>query len=107
MYKGHKQKGAGFYLKSRSEVVRLISYLPKFNKGIKDDYLIASGAWHDGLPCPTQPGEPSGNTLDLGFLTLDLSYLSSALFYYIFFMCTFFFNFTMDSKFLTVQFFLV
>ena len=53
MYKGHKQKKAGFYLKSRSNVVRLISYLPKSNKGMKDDYLITSGAWHDGLPCPT------------------------------------------------------
>ena len=60
MYEGHKQKGAGFYLKSRSDVVRLISCLPKSNKGIKDDYLIASGAWHGGLPCPTQLGEPSG-----------------------------------------------
>ena len=53
MYEGHKQKGAGFYLKSRSDVVRLISCLPKSNKGMNDDYLIASGAWHDGLPCPT------------------------------------------------------
>ena len=39
----------GFYLKSRSDVVRLISCLPKSNKGMKDDYLIASGPWHDGL----------------------------------------------------------
>ena len=54
MYKCHKQKGAGFFLKSRSNVVRLISCLPKSNKGMKDDYLIASRAWHDGLPCPTQ-----------------------------------------------------
>ena len=62
MYEGHKQKGAGFYLKSRSDIVRLISCLSKSNKGMKDDYLIASGAWHDGLPCPTQLGEPSGIT---------------------------------------------
>ena len=60
MYEGHKQKGVGFYLKSRSDVVRLISCLPKSNKGMKYDYLIASGAWHDGLPCPTQSGEPCG-----------------------------------------------
>ena len=60
MYEGHKQKGAGFYLKSRSDVVRLISYLPKSNKGMKDDYLITSGAWHDGLHCLTQPGESGG-----------------------------------------------
>ena len=60
MYEGHTQKGVGFYLKSRSDVVRLISCLPKSNKGTKDDYMIASGAWHDSLPCPTQLGEPGG-----------------------------------------------
>ena len=60
MYESHKQKGVGFYLKSRSDVVRLISCLPKSNKGMKYDYLIASEAWHDGLPCPTQSGEPCG-----------------------------------------------
>ena len=60
MYEGHKQKGAGFYVKSRSNVVRLISCLPKSNKGMKDDYLNASGTWHDSLPCPTQPGELGG-----------------------------------------------
>ena len=42
LYEGHKQKGAEFYLKSRSDAVRLISCLPKSNKGMKDDYLIAS-----------------------------------------------------------------
>ena len=60
MYESHKQKGAEFYLKSQSDIVRLISCLPKSNKGMKDDYLIASGAWHDSLHCPTQPGEPGG-----------------------------------------------
>ena len=60
MYKGYKQKGVGFYLKSRSDVVRLISCLPKSNKGMKDDYLNALGTWHDGLPCPTQPRKPGG-----------------------------------------------
>ena len=60
LYEGHKQKGMGFYLKSQSDVVKLISCLPKSNKEIKDDYLIASGPWHDGLPCPTQLGEPGG-----------------------------------------------
>ena len=53
LYEGHKQKGAGFYLKSRSDTVRRISCLPKSNKVMKDDYLIASGPWHDDLPCPT------------------------------------------------------
>ena len=60
LYEGHQQKGAGFYLKSRSDAIKLISYLPKSNKGMKDDYLIVSGPWHDGLPCPTQLGEPGG-----------------------------------------------
>ena len=43
LYEGHKQKGARFYLKSRSDAVKLISCPPKSNKGMKDDYLIASG----------------------------------------------------------------
>ena len=60
LYEGHQQIGAGFYLKSRSDAVKLISYLPKSNKGMKDDYLIVSSPWHDGLPCPTQLGEPGG-----------------------------------------------
>ena len=60
LYEGHQQKRAGFYPKSRSDAVKLISCLPKFNKGMKDDYLIMSGPWHDGLPCPTQLGEPGG-----------------------------------------------
>ena len=41
MYECHSLKNAGFYLKSRSDIVRLISCLPKSNKGMKDDYLIA------------------------------------------------------------------
>ena len=60
LYEGHKQKGAGFYLKSRSDTIRLILCLPKSNKRMKDDYLIASGPWHDGLPCPTHLWEPGG-----------------------------------------------
>ena len=43
MYEFHSQADGGFYLKSRSAMVKLISYLPKSNKGMKDDYLIASG----------------------------------------------------------------
>ena len=33
LYEAHQQKGAGFYLKSRSDAVKLISCLPKSNKG--------------------------------------------------------------------------
>ena len=58
LYECHSQSDGGFYLKSRSPVVRLISCLPKSNKGIKDDYLIASRAWHNGLHCPTKERKP-------------------------------------------------
>ena len=43
IYECHKLVGVGYYLKSRSTIVRLVSCLPKSNKGIKDDYVIASG----------------------------------------------------------------
>ena len=54
----HKLSGMGYYLKSRSDIVILISWLPKSNKGMKDDYLIASGEWHDGLYYLTREGDP-------------------------------------------------
>ena len=60
MYEFHSQVDEGYYLKSRSAVVRLISCLPKSNKGMKDDYLIVSGPWHDSLHCPVQEKKPSG-----------------------------------------------
>ena len=56
----HSFADAGFYLKSRSPIVRLVSCLPKSNKGMKDDYLIASRVWHDGLHCPVREGEAGG-----------------------------------------------
>ena len=62
LYESHIESWAGFYLKSRSSVVKLISCLPKSNKGMKDDYLILSGPWSDGLPCPTKLGEIGGAT---------------------------------------------
>ena len=60
MYEFHSQANGGYYLKSRSAVIRFISYLPKSNKRMKDDYLIVSGPWHDGLHCPIQEKEPGG-----------------------------------------------
>ena len=60
MYEFHSQADGGFYLKSRSAVVRLISCLPKSNKWMKDDYLMASGPWHNGPHCPTQERETGG-----------------------------------------------
>ena len=59
MYECYSLADAGYYLKSRSTIVRLVSWLPKSNKGIKDDYLIAFGEWHNGLHCLTREGKPS------------------------------------------------
>ena len=52
--------GESYYLKSRSEEVRLISCLPKSNKGLKDDLLIVSGPWHDSIHCSVKVGTPGG-----------------------------------------------
>ena len=69
MYECHKLASAGYYLKSRSEVVKLISCLPKSNKGMKDDYLIALGEWNDGLHCLTRAGDPG--VVPLGSVPLE------------------------------------
>ena len=53
MYECHLLTDSRYYLKSRSYVVRLVSCLPKSNKVMKDDFLIVSSEWHDGLHCPT------------------------------------------------------
>ena len=66
MYECHLLTDSRYYLKPRSSVVRLVSCLPKSNKGLKDDYLITSGEWYDGLHCPTREGKPGGGTLGLG-----------------------------------------
>ena len=58
MYECYFFADSGYYLKSRSNIVRLISCLPKSNKGIKDDYIIASREWHNDLHCPTREEEP-------------------------------------------------
>jgi len=60
MYKCHLLEDARYYLKSRFSVVRLVSCLPKSNKGMKDDFLIISGEWHDGLHCPVREAELGG-----------------------------------------------
>ena len=81
MYEFHSQADRGFYLKSWSAVVKFISCLPKSNKGMKDDYLIASRPWHDGLHCPVQERETGGipqsqipqkNTTDLSIFIIQL-----------------------------------
>ena len=57
LYECHKL-GDSYYLKSRFDEVRLISCLPKSNKGLKDDLLIVSRPWHNGIHCPVRAGTP-------------------------------------------------
>ena len=76
MYECHKLAGAIYYLKSRSEVIRLISYLPKSNKGMKDDYLIVLGEWSDDLHCLTWARDPGGVPLGSVPLEGDLAFLA-------------------------------
>jgi len=59
MYECHSLADTRYYLKSRSTVIRLVSCLPKSNKGMKDNYLIEFGAWHNDLHYLTREGEPS------------------------------------------------
>ena len=47
-------------MKAKDERVRLIQCLPKSSEGLNKDFLIVSGAWHDGLPCTVKGGEPGG-----------------------------------------------
>ena len=74
MYECRQLSDAGYYLKSQSEIVRLISCLPKSNKGMKDDYLIVSGEWTDDLHCPTWAGDPGEVPLGLASLERDLAF---------------------------------
>ena len=60
IYNLHHLKGQGYYLKSRYPEVRLIQCLLDSNKCLKNDFLIVSREWHDGLPSPTREGIPSG-----------------------------------------------
>ena len=61
--------------KSRHPEIRLIQYLPISNKGLNDDFLIFSGQWHDGLPCPVKEGTlgggPTTNFYVLTYATLQ------------------------------------
>ena len=58
VYNLHNSKGQGYYLKSRYPQVRLIQCVPTSNKNLKEDFLIFSGEWHEGLPCSMEEGEP-------------------------------------------------
>ena len=65
IYNLHHLKGQEYYLKSRDPEIRLIQYLPDFNKGLTKDFLIVSGEWHDSFLYPTREETPGG-ALGLG-----------------------------------------
>ena len=56
IYNLHHLMGQGYYLKSRYPKVRLIQCLPGSNKGLKKDFLIILGEWHNDLFCLTREG---------------------------------------------------
>ena len=64
-YKLQHLKGKSYYMKARGDKVRLIQFLPESSKGLNKDFLIVSGAWHDGLPCPIKERAP-GEALEAG-----------------------------------------
>ena len=83
IYNLHNLKGQGYYLKSRHSEVRLIQCLFISNKGLRDDFLIFSGQWHDGLPYLVKEGTPCGGLMAKFYnLTLYNSSISITLCYY-------------------------
>ena len=82
VYNLHHLKGQGYYLKSRYPKVRLIQCLPTSNKGIKEDFLIFSGEWHNGLPYSTKEGTPGGglvvNLCTLAYISLLFHTISTS-----------------------------
>ena len=83
IYNLHNMKGQGYYLKSRYPEIRLIQCLPILNKGLKEDFLIFSMEWHDGLPCPTKEGTPGGGP------TVNLYVLVCAFLSFPFILCSY------------------
>ena len=63
IYNLHNMKEQGYYLKSRYPKIRLIQCLPISNKGLKEDFLIFYGMWHNGPPCPTKEGTLGGSPI--------------------------------------------
>ena len=60
VYNLHHLKGKGYYLKTRQPEIRLIQCLLESSKGLNKDFLIVSGEWHDGVPCPMEEGRLGG-----------------------------------------------
>ena len=65
VYGLHHLKGKGYYPKIRQPEFRLIQCLPESSNGLNKDFLIVSWEWYDGLPYPTEEGQP-GRVLKIG-----------------------------------------
>ena len=94
IYNLHHLKGQGYYLKLKYPEVRLIQCLPTSNKGLKEDFLILYGEWHENLPCPTKEGKP-GRGLAVNLCVLVCVFL---LFPLSLLLTKFFFNFNDFAK---------
>ena len=88
VYNLHNLKGQGYYLKLRHPEVRFIQCLLESNNGLKKDFLIMSGEWHDDLPTPTREKKPGG-ALGLGKLFQLTRFLSFVLFLILTALCFF------------------
>ena len=53
-------KGKSYYMKAKDDKVRLIQCLLESSKWLNKEFLIVSGAWHDGRPCPIEEGALGG-----------------------------------------------
>ena len=58
-------KGKSYYMKAKDDKIRLIQCLPESRKWLNKEFLIMSGAWHDGLPCLIEKGAP-GRAFEVG-----------------------------------------
>ena len=56
VYNYQKGKNMGYYFRCRVPFVRLISCIPKSNKGMDKDFLLIPSELHGGLHYPTQVG---------------------------------------------------
>ena len=75
MYECHKLTGVGYYLKYRSDIVRLMSCLLKSNKGMKDTTLLSPGSgttvFTTQLRRESQVGYPKISPFGRGFSALN------------------------------------
>ena len=60
VYNLHHLKKARILPKIKAPQGQAYPVPPRIQQWAEKDFLIVSGEWHDGLPCPTRKGQPSG-----------------------------------------------